>query len=93
MTPPATAPTFGPELDDFELELIVDGDAADATQIVCWQASQVGGTSEQISLLEHSGQAGVSLGHPVTHRRKRLCGTGSISRHLDGLEDWYEHES
>ena len=35
MTPPAIAPTFGPELDGFdELELIVDGAAEDATQIV-----------------------------------------------------------
>jgi hypothetical protein len=51
MTPPAIAPTFGPEPDDFvELELIVDGEVDDATQIVFWQASQVGGTREQISL-------------------------------------------
>lgn len=76
MTPPAIAPTFGPELDDFEeLELIVDGAADAATQIVFWQASQVGGTSEHISLSAHVGQAGVSFwGHPVTHRRKRVFG-------------------
>jgi hypothetical protein len=49
MTPPAIAPTFGLELDDFEeLELIVDGAADDATQIVFWHSSHVGGTSEQI---------------------------------------------
>ena len=80
MTPPAIAPTFGPEPEDFEeLELIVVVDAADTTQIVFWHASQVGGTSEQTSVLEHVGQAGVSLGHPVTHRRKRLFDTVSVS--------------
>jgi hypothetical protein len=73
MTPPAIAPTFGPDPDIFEeLELIVDPAADEATQTVFWHASQVGGTSEQISPSGHVGQAGVvSLGHPVTQRRKR----------------------
>lgn len=49
ITPPAIAPTFGPEPDDFEeLELIVDGAAEAATQIVFWHSSHVGGTREQI---------------------------------------------
>ena len=70
MTPPAIAPTLGPELDDLKV-LIVDGAAEAATQIVFWHDSHVGGTSEQISPLGHVGHEGVSLGHPVTHRRKR----------------------
>lgn len=75
ITPPAIAPTLGPELDVFvELELTVDGAAEDATQIVFWHSSHVGGTSEQIWLSGHVGQDGVSLGHPVTHRRKRVFG-------------------
>jgi hypothetical protein len=71
MTPPAIAPTLGPELDEATV-LIVDGAAEAATQIVFWHDSHVGGTSEQISPLGHFGHEGVSLEHPVTHRRKRV---------------------
>jgi hypothetical protein len=80
MTPPAIAPTFGPELDDFEeLELTVDGATEDATQIVFWHSRHVGGTSEQIWLSGHVGQDSVSLGHPVTHRRMRVFGETEIN--------------
>ena len=75
ITPPAIAPTSGPELDDFEeLELIVDGAAEDATQTVFWHSLHVGGTREQISSEAHDGQGGASWPHPVTHRRKRVFG-------------------
>lgn len=68
-TPPAIAPTFGPELVDVVDELTVEGAAVDATQTVFWHSSQVGGTSEQISLSGHVGHAGLTLEHPVTQRR------------------------
>ncbi len=70
MTPPAMAPTLGPEPADFDDELTVEGAADEATQTVLWHALQLGGTSEQISLEAHVGHAGVSLLHS-THRRKR----------------------
>jgi hypothetical protein len=42
------APTFGPDPDDLLELLMVAGAAEVLMQIVCWQESQVGGTSEQI---------------------------------------------
>ena len=71
-TPPATAPTFGPELPDLDEVLVDEGAAVDATQIVFWHSSQVGGTREQICPEGHVGHDGVSLGqYWLTHRRNR----------------------
>jgi hypothetical protein len=72
ITPPAIAPTFGPLSDVFETELVVEGAMEADTQVVDWHASHVGGISEQIWSSGHAGQDGVSLGHPRTHRRKRV---------------------
>lgn len=84
MIPPAIAPTFGP-LDFVELELIVVGAAEFATQTVFWQASQVGGTREQISVSLHTGQAGVTSGHPVTHRFPKREFVDTVNQSADTL--------
>lgn len=75
ITPPATAPTFGPELVDFDVVLTVEGAADEDTQTVFWHSLQVGGTSEQISLEGHVGQAGVASLHSTQRRKRELKGT------------------
>ncbi len=48
ITPPAIAPTLGPEPADFVDDLMVEGAAEAATQTVFWHSWQVGGTKAQI---------------------------------------------
>ena len=72
MTPPAIAPTFGPELDEPVETLLEVGAAEEAKHVVCWHELHVGGMSEHIWFSGQVGQEGVSGEHPVTHRRNNV---------------------
>jgi len=69
-TPPAIAPTFGPELEGEGLGL--------RTQTMEAHALQSAGTSEQISFLLHGGQEGLSSGQ-LTQRLKTVRSVRSTS--------------
>ena len=76
-TPPAIAPTFGPELAGEVLGL--------RTQTMEAHALQSAGTREQISFLLHGGQVGFSSGH-VTQRLKTVRSVRSTSDLM--LTEW-----
>lgn len=87
-TPPAIAPTFGPELVGEELGL--------RTQTMEAQALQSAGTREHISFLLHGGQVGFSSGQ-VTQRLKTVRSVRSTSdlilmleEAMSGLRLWCE---
>lgn len=83
-TPPAIAPTFGPELEGAGLGL--------RTQTMEEQLLQSDGTREQISFLLHDGHVGVSSGQ-LTQRLKTVRRVRSISywmlteRRVTGIEE------
>lgn len=70
-TPPAIAPTFGPELDEDGLGFF--------TQTIDAHALQSAGTREQISFFLHGGHVGLSLSGQLTQRLKTVLRVRSIS--------------
>lgn len=64
-TPPAMAPTLGPECCELP--------SPESTQVVYAQVSQDWGTREHTLPPEHDGQEGVVLGQSTQLRLNRLC--------------------
>ena len=56
ITPPAIAPTSGPEFVDFVDELIVDGTAEEGTHCIFWHSWQVTTVCEQTVPIGQVGQ-------------------------------------
>jgi hypothetical protein len=82
ITPPAIAPTSGPEFVAFVDELIVDGTAEEGTHCIFWHSWQVWTVCEQTVPVGQVGQIPTDVSGQTTQRLKRDSKTpvGSISK-------------